>query len=254
MSSVSAIGLSPESNETEAAAGDGGDDQVVDVDDEDDDEEQEAGSRKTHKMTDPCKPGTIEINEHEKTHLPYRNWCRHCVKGRGKEMSHTKSKNEHRLPEVHLDFCFVGREGEPGETLPVLVVREGLTKMVLASAVPSKSTGTFIARRVVEFLREIGLEHNDIVVKSDQEPAITTIVSEVGRVRLASGNGKYIVEQSPVKSSQSNGIVERGIQSVQQQIRVMKYALESRWHVDIPNNTPDHDLVSKIRGESLEQV
>jgi hypothetical protein len=211
MSSIHAIGLSPHSIGIEAAAGDDGDEQVVDVDVEYKDAEQEAGSRKTHKMTDPCKPGVDEINEHEKTHLPYRNWCRHCVSGRGREMSHTKSKSKHELPEIHLDFCFVGKEGEPGETLPVLVVREGLTKMTLASVVPSKSTGTFIARRAVDFLREIGLEHADMIVKSDQEPAIIAIVSEIGRVRSASGNGKYIVEQSPVKSSQSNGIVERGI-------------------------------------------
>ena len=100
-------------------------------------------------------------------------------------MSHVKSKNKHNLPEVHLDFCFVGREGEPGYIVPILVVRAGLTQMIVASAVPSKSTGTYIARRVVDLLREIGLEHADIVVKSDQEPAMLAIVAEVGRVRSA---------------------------------------------------------------------
>ena len=37
----------------------------------------------------------------------------------------------------------------------------------------------------------------------------------------------------PVKSSASNGVVERGIQSVQGQIRVLKDALEDRWKREI---------------------
>ena len=37
----------------------------------------------------------------------------------------------------------------------------------------------------------------------------------------------------PVKSSASNGVVERGIQSVQGQIRVLKDALEGRWKREI---------------------
>jgi hypothetical protein len=109
---------------------------------------------------------------------------------------------------------------------------------MMSSAVPSKSTGTFIANRVVSFMREIGLEHVDVIAKSDQEPAITAILREVGRVRAATSSGRYIVEQSPVASSQSNGIVERAILSVQQQVRVLKCALETRWCIDIPSKHP----------------
>ena len=35
--------------------------------------------------------------------------------------------------------------------------------MTLSTAVPSKSTGTFVARRVVAFLREIGCLQCDVV-------------------------------------------------------------------------------------------
>ena len=61
-----------------------------------------------------------------KTHLPFRNWCRHCVRGRGTEMPHQRVTGERELPEIHFDFAFLGDEGHPGETLPVLVVRERL--------------------------------------------------------------------------------------------------------------------------------
>ena len=125
----------------------------------------------------------------------------------------------------------------------VLVVREVQSKMTMSSAVPSKSTGTFIAKRVVAFLREIGCEQCDLVAKSNQEPAITSIVSEVGRIRAASGGGRYIVESSPVGSSGSNGVVEGAIRSVEQQVRVMKDALENKAKVKL---TPRHPLMAWI--------
>ena len=128
--------------------------------------------------------------------------------------------------------------------MPVLVVREVQSKMTLSTAVPSKSTGTFVARRMVAFLCEIGCLQCDVVAKSDQEPAITSIVSEVGRNRAASGGGRYIVESSPVgSSSSSNGGVERAIRSVEQQVRVMKDALEHRTGMQL---TPRHPLMMWI--------
>jgi hypothetical protein len=54
-------------------------------------EEPEAGERKTVKITDPKVPSLEEIMEHEMTHLPHRNWGKHCVRGRDKEMGHKKS-------------------------------------------------------------------------------------------------------------------------------------------------------------------
>ena len=125
--------------------------------------------------------------------------------------------------------------------MTILVVREMRSKMTLSTAVPSKSTGTFVARRVVALLREIGCVQCDIVVKSDQEPAIAAIVSEVGRVRAASGGGRYIVEATPVGSSGSNGVVERAIRSVEQQVRVMKDALEHRTGLQL---APRHPLMT----------
>ena len=87
------------------------------------DEDGEAGARTTRKMVDPVLPSPDEVLEHNKTHLPFRNWCRHCARGRGVEMAHRTSKEESGLPELHLDFAFFGEEGEPGNTIPVLGAR-----------------------------------------------------------------------------------------------------------------------------------
>ena len=121
------------------------------------------------------------------------------------------------IPEISLDFCFPSKEDatETNGGLTILVARERHSKMTMSTVVPSKSTGTFIARRVWAYLREIGCKHGDLILKSDQEAAIMAIVGEVNRIRAANGGvGRTIEETSPVGSSSSNGIVERAILSV----------------------------------------
>ena len=103
----------------------------------------------------------------------------------------------------------------------------------MAAVVHRKTTGLFAAKRALAFLSEVGCLDGDLIVRSDQEPAITSLVNEVGRLRGAAGGGRFTVEASPVGSSGSNGRVERAIQSVQDQVRVMRVALQDRWKVDV---------------------
>ena len=65
-------------------------------------------------------------------------------------------------------------------------------------------------------------------MKSDQENAIKAIIDDVGKARAIGKHGKTIPEHSPVGSSGSNGVVERGIQSIEEMLRVMRSALEER--------------------------
>lgn len=224
------------------------DEGICNVSDADDEGEVDRGARKTKKMNDPQKPSKEEVEEHCKTHLPFRSWCRHCVRGRGKEMAHYRQEGESTMNEVHLDFFFMGLENEPGKTVPILAAKERRSKMVMASVVPKKTTGTFIAKRVLAFMKEVGVEYGDLVVKTDQEEALKTIVADVGRLRAAGGGGRYVVEHSPVGASQSNGIIERGIQSIEGQMRVILDAVEHRWNVKIPIDHPVICFIAEYAG------
>jgi hypothetical protein len=185
------------------------------------------------KKLDPMMPSAEERREHEMTHLPFRSWCRHCLRGRGKEEPCRRiSCDGEGLPEVHVDFMFMGEEKE-GKTLAVLVGRERKTRATVATVVPRKSTGEWVSRRLMAWLRELGVEFNDIIVKSDNVPALVSMVEAWGRLRAVKGGGKMVVEHSPVHSSQSNGVVERGIQAVQGMIRTMRSALEEKWGVKL---------------------
>ena len=101
--------------------------------------------------------------------------------------------------------------------------------MTMSTMVPSKSTGEFIAKRVIAFLRECGIHQTGVIVKCDQEAAVTAILDKVREIQVANGvMAPVIPEYSPVGSKQSNGVVERGIQSVEGQVRTMRDALEER--------------------------
>ena len=78
-----------------------GGEEVVTVGSEDpestrDAEETETGGeeREVVKMLDPRQPSEEERRTHNLTHLPYRNWCEHCVKGRGREADHKQLKSQ----------------------------------------------------------------------------------------------------------------------------------------------------------------
>ena len=103
------------------------------------DTEGEPGERKTKKMQDPKMPTRTEIEEHNLTHLPFRSWCRHCVRGREKELPHKRVGEQGEMPELHVDMCFLGEEKDPHNAITVMVARERSTRMTMATVVPAKS-------------------------------------------------------------------------------------------------------------------
>ena len=139
--------------------------------DQEDDEVSEPSeeTRTPVKMNDPHAPSQKEREQHEMTHLPFRSWCSKCVFGRG--MPHWRNKDEKVMPEVHLDFMFLGPKDSPGDTVPCLVLREVVSNMVMAAVVLRKTTGLFAAKRALAFLSEVGCLHGDLIVSSDQGPS-----------------------------------------------------------------------------------
>ena len=171
--------------------------------------ECEFGARKAEMMRSPSLPSGAEVEEQEKTHLPFRSWCRHCVGGKGKQAEHRRLTQEEVGPELHIDFAFVGDE-ESEELLTILVAKERTMRMLMTTVGQAKSSVEFAAKRTLAFLRESGCEHVAKTVKSDNEPAMSALVTQIGN-----GGQRFSVEMSPAYSSASNGVVERGVQTVQ---------------------------------------
>ena len=197
------------------------------TDAENEEEENEATAPRV--LKDPGQPSQKDIDDHAATHLPFRSWCSECVRGRKNNPAHRRASDfdAGAVPSVHLDYCFL-RDGDE-ELLTVVVIRDKISKVVFASAVENKgSTDEKAIQQTAEFIKRLG--HPKLVIKSDQENSIKDFSSAVA-ARL---DCQLVPENSPVGESQSNGVAERAVQQVEDQLRVLKLAIERRLNVKIP--------------------
>ena len=65
-------------------------------------------------MTSPEGPSKQERETHNLTHIPFRSWCEHCVKGRARKRAHKRRNPEvkkeelKRATRVYMDFYYNG--------------------------------------------------------------------------------------------------------------------------------------------------
>ena len=69
-------------------------------------EEGEEGRKAKGKKVDP-RPSQEEVDEHMKSHIPYRSWCHHCVAGRGVNDSHIRGSEESDVPVIGMDYFYL---------------------------------------------------------------------------------------------------------------------------------------------------
>ena len=56
------------------------------------------------------KPIQKEREEHEAPHVPFRDWCAHCMMGRGRTQHHVtkqKSEDQSRRHTIAMDYYFM---------------------------------------------------------------------------------------------------------------------------------------------------
>ena len=64
--------------------------------DSDSGEESAEESRKPKQLRETTEPTVREVCEHNLTHIPYRTWCAHCVRGKAKIPPTQKTKRNRR--------------------------------------------------------------------------------------------------------------------------------------------------------------
>ena len=74
-------------------------------------------------MTTPKMVSRKEREEHELTHLPYRSWCEHCVRGRGRTTAHKQIQHDREveLPRVSIDYFFLNDTDKEKNVNPMIV-------------------------------------------------------------------------------------------------------------------------------------
>ena len=204
-------------------------------------------------------PGPKEMSAKEREkhfangHLPYDPRCEICVRCKRPNTPHTRShESERTIPLLVGDYGFI-KDSSDEENVTILVLKLYPYKLVFACVVNSKGSDALVVARLCRFIMECGLLH--FAYRSDREPAIVALIQDA--CAMAGRNGVHInavadeapeveVEKSLVAvpehshpcESQSNGLAERSMREVIDEIRTLKLSLETRVKARIPNEHP----------------
>ena len=95
-------------------------------------------------------PGPITVSneereQHNRTHCPFRSWCKYCVRGRGKKMAHQSRTDEEKkeeaknaVPKISTDYFYLSQEDEDQEKNPLIVMTDESTGEKYARLVGKK--------------------------------------------------------------------------------------------------------------------
>ena len=231
--------------------------EVIEVDEEDVEQIKSA--------PDPKLPSPDVVEQHRCIHIPFRDWCKWCVMGRGRGLQHASRTLASHIAIVGLDYFFITRGGvmarkdidyttdavgeaklakdrEANRIIKCVVIRCLKTKVLFAHVVPYKGAGEdqYVSSLVVSDIEWLG--HVKLILKSDNEPALRTLVAQsLERARIQCHGVESISQEHPsAYESQSNGGVEIGVQLVRGLFRTLKLCLEARIGKYVP---VEHALV-----------
>ena len=184
----------------------------------------------------PNEPTLEEIAQHYTCHEPYRDWCPHCVRGRGRSDRHFAKSHEHdALACIGIDYGYLGAELE---ATPLLCGKDQKQRWFHAIALPSKGVGDWSCKSFTELLRVAG--HSRMVLRSDSEPSIVAFKTEVARL-LSSKYGQEVLPENALTgaaSSASNGLAEHAVNEIKSKVRCLKSALETFLKITVPSSHP----------------
>lgn len=200
-----------------------------------DDKEEEARIIRGNKLA--CQLSREGYDEHMKRHLPFP----HCARGkRTNDPRRAQKEEEHEVPTMLWDYM-----QQRGTDYKVEDIEDGRNKTLIgiyradvwisAIVVPKKGVDPYTVETVGKEINNSGF--NRVLVKSDQEPSASALLAAVKN--LAGGEvtlGK-ILEKFPVVCSRANRQVERYVETVQRQTRMLKTAIETRHHENMRNRT-----------------
>ncbi len=207
----------------------------------------------------PKQPSAADVELHRITTWPFRSWCEECAKGRGLgEQRGTHAGRAHDVPIVGLDYFYMTEKGlehrseitmsdaevktarECGDIVLCLIIRCYNSKNVFCHVVPCKGDDEdkFVVNLAVEDIGWLG--HTRVIIKSDQERSLVSLVTRALEVLKCKVEALEIVsvEHSQKYASQASGGTEVGARADRGLFRTMRLCIEKRTGRRLPVRHP----------------
>ena len=204
------------------------------------------------------KPTQREREEHEATHVPFRDWCAHCMMGRGRTHHHVakqKSEDQSRRPIIAMDYL-LHENGIcpecPSDLGRINNLRCGegrqTSKHHEQCGTEERVEEPWTIERGVRFIDLLG--YREITLKSDTEPAIVAF-----RNRVAAMCKAEVTTEDAVKGDkESNGLIENAVMLLRGNVRTIKCHIESRTQEPLSDDSPVIPWLVEHAGCILSQV
>ena len=201
-----------------------------------DDEDEQEETRKPRICRRPLAPTKAMVEEHNRTHAEYREWCPDCRAGKSTGLHHRSGDPEEEKlgPTVSIDYAFRAKEEQEDDLIPVLIAYDNVKQSVWALEVEEK--GVSNSRVAVDWLvgklDASGYRGVAISLKSDNEPSILALKEAIAVQR----QGETSLLESPVRESKCNAHVERAIRNWRDQFRTLRHYTERRLCGKLPRD------------------
>ena len=207
----------------------------------------------------PIEPSAEERARHETTHVVYRSWCRACVAGRGRVDKHSSSEvdlgeggSDPRVPVIGMDYGYFNDKADDTSGTPFLATRNSYDKWTAGICLPctyiegvspeAKAKGASNLYAVQSMLAVINAAgHNQVILRSDQEPSILALKAEVIRRAREELGCTVLPEEAPKGDSASNGLAELAVREIKGVARTLKFAAEEKHGTVL---APDHPALA----------
>ena len=162
----------------------------------------------------PSVPTQVEIDNHNLTHEPFKEWCEVCTMYRARQDKHVASDHSHSGHSVlSYDFGYCSRMPGGADKLTCLVLKDRDTQLV--HVVPTLQKGgkslQYLVTEFVRFIMHTG--HRELALRSDLEPSNLAILDAVRKTCRGLGITVHH-EPVPVGSHESNGAAEATLQHI----------------------------------------
>ena len=204
-------------------------------------------AREVRAPTIPMTPSKAEVLQHRLKHHPYRDWCPHCVRGKGREDRHTRSTQKEEylgVPKMASDYFYIGQrrplgrqerqeaeqEAERDGQTPVIVIRDIKSKAIFAHACPCKGVHKAVVGKVIEDLNTLGYKR--VLVRTDGELAILGLWAKVKE----KWSGDIVEVEAATGDHDANGEAEQAVQKVEDEVRTWLDATNDAIKDRVPPN------------------
>ena len=185
-------------------------------------EESEEARRPKHRAL-PANVSKEEFDAHQLTHLPFRSWCDHCVKGKAVDDAHRPRIDPHKgEAKMGMDFFFFARATDPQHAKAVLNCLD-FQSCAVFSAMVVKGGDRCALAMALEAMKFTG--RTRLTIMSDHENAVKNLVDMI----RDSITHETAVINTPKGSSASAGGIERATYAVEKQIRTLRSRFEENY-------------------------